>query len=573
MILDESLFIMEDEIESPNKWTEVETKQVRDSDGFMTDYTWYTDGDEHICIFGDKDLYLPGEVTPDIDGFYGEAGAKAMSDWFNNYNGFEEDDEDMLTEAMSETIPSWLARKIKTDKSLKVKLNNRGYDLANLKFVTVPRNEIPTNGFHPLLKDPDKQLVYLLNDNRSNYVYLPTINDDDFGISLDRSDPAKLTPVKYLSKKQLLDNTVIMGYIEKSDPSNKTDELKAQRKDSKKGFIQRGKGQYQRQIKSYVDLPDGRTDWENPVYDYQWIMSKGQDKSGYPLNPTKYKDMLDSADMKTYGRQFERYTKKLEDLRSAIIDYVQKMSVTSGKGGWGSSITDVVRKFEEAIHDYKQLQEEIDSILKNTHLTDEEKNDWIQKTFDGTRSYNSISSLRRKLEDAWKVLSEVKKEDEQKVVEESLTTANFSEFKQIADEVGLTTAADLERFKKEEVDWENGEDELTAIKRYKQELIDAGVDLSQLVNEACTSTLEEGKVKEISMEVDETGGTSKYIEVLHKQLEAALSELHYLEEYAIREVGRGGAYDSESEIAEAVSELQTEIAELEAKLNLVSDAE
>ena len=50
-------------------------------------------------------------------------------------------------------------------------------------------------------------------------------------------------------------------------------------------------------------------------------------------------------------------------------------------------------------------------------------------------------------------------------VEEALTMHNFDEFKAIADEVGLVTAEDLERFRKEEV--QPGEDELTAIKRYK----------------------------------------------------------------------------------------------------------
>ena len=82
MILDEALFM--DETAPVEEWKEVATKQVMDSDGFMTDYTWYTNGDEHICIFGDKELYFPGDVTPDIDGFYGEEGAEAMAQWFNS---------------------------------------------------------------------------------------------------------------------------------------------------------------------------------------------------------------------------------------------------------------------------------------------------------------------------------------------------------------------------------------------------------------------------------------------------------------------------------------------------------
>ena len=74
-------------------------------------------------------------------------------------------------------------------------------------------------------------------------------------------------------------------------------------------------------------------------------------------------------------------------------------------------------------------------------------------------------------------------------VDETLTMHDFDEFKAIADEIGLVTAEDLERFRKEEM--QPGESELDAIKRYKQELIDAGVDLSKLVNES----LQEGAVK------------------------------------------------------------------------------
>ena len=73
-----------------SSWTLVKQKQVPDSDGFMTDYCWYTNGDKHIFMFGDCDMYEPDEDYADWEC---DSEEEATS-WFNNYNGFE-DNSDM----------------------------------------------------------------------------------------------------------------------------------------------------------------------------------------------------------------------------------------------------------------------------------------------------------------------------------------------------------------------------------------------------------------------------------------------------------------------------------------------
>lgn len=67
-------------------WNEVASKSVKDADGFNTDYTWYTNGTNHIFIFGDKELYGPSDSSPDWE-CCNENEAK---EWFDNYKGFEE---------------------------------------------------------------------------------------------------------------------------------------------------------------------------------------------------------------------------------------------------------------------------------------------------------------------------------------------------------------------------------------------------------------------------------------------------------------------------------------------------
>lgn len=83
--------------EDTSGWQMVETKEVEDSDGFMTDYTWYTDNKtKHIFMFGDRDLYSPDEDYADwsieIDERNPDASFQQAQDWFDNYHGFGSED-------------------------------------------------------------------------------------------------------------------------------------------------------------------------------------------------------------------------------------------------------------------------------------------------------------------------------------------------------------------------------------------------------------------------------------------------------------------------------------------------
>lgn len=70
------------------RYTEIETKEVLDSDGFYTDYTMYKDNmnDRYVFVFGDKDIYRPDDGI-----FDWEADTeKEAYEWFDSYNGFAE---------------------------------------------------------------------------------------------------------------------------------------------------------------------------------------------------------------------------------------------------------------------------------------------------------------------------------------------------------------------------------------------------------------------------------------------------------------------------------------------------
>ena len=69
-----------------SEWKIVDSKRVLDSDGFYTDYTWYTNGDTHIFMFGDNDITDPDEDYAD---WVAET-EKEAREWFESYVGFEE---------------------------------------------------------------------------------------------------------------------------------------------------------------------------------------------------------------------------------------------------------------------------------------------------------------------------------------------------------------------------------------------------------------------------------------------------------------------------------------------------
>lgn len=77
-------------------FSEIASKSVPDSDGLSTDYTMYLDTNtgEYVFVFGDKAVYSPADG--DFD-WQCETEEEAW-EWFNSYNGFADDEEDLEDE-------------------------------------------------------------------------------------------------------------------------------------------------------------------------------------------------------------------------------------------------------------------------------------------------------------------------------------------------------------------------------------------------------------------------------------------------------------------------------------------
>lgn len=74
-----------------DRYYRIDIKNVTDSDGFLTDYTWWYDAatDQHIFIFGDSEIYTPEDSSPDWE----TDSEETAREWWDNYVGPYEDDE------------------------------------------------------------------------------------------------------------------------------------------------------------------------------------------------------------------------------------------------------------------------------------------------------------------------------------------------------------------------------------------------------------------------------------------------------------------------------------------------
>lgn len=77
---------LEDEDDN-SEYTMLRTKQVPDSDGFMTDYTLYENNitGEYVCVLGDRDTHSPEDEWFDFE----TESEDEANEWFDSYTGAE----------------------------------------------------------------------------------------------------------------------------------------------------------------------------------------------------------------------------------------------------------------------------------------------------------------------------------------------------------------------------------------------------------------------------------------------------------------------------------------------------
>lgn len=361
------------------------------------------------------------------EGCEGESGCKEEdNDFLNksfkrNYGIDDNVDDDsynaregILTEAYN-NLPSWFTDFLDNSsdgKSVKKILSNRGIDLANATYI---KGVFPRSNRDPVLKDESRLTIFRLNDGRSDEkIYIVGVNNP--WLHLPGSWDSKYA--NELPMKTILSMATEYGYIDTNDSRNSNKDKRAERAALRRIDVagpQRGVGQHPVERKIYATDEYGRKDWNNVIgTEIEWVMTKGQDKSGYPLDPEKYVKMLDKVGLDTYAARLESYYKKIESVRTRLIALFDKFDANDSDKyrTYGSfsrnvheDIAEAMNSWSRAIKSYQTLKNEVAEIVARHGESPSERTDErIQHAFAWEGK-----SFRDYLKDAVDLISKIEK--------------------------------------------------------------------------------------------------------------------------------------------------------------------
>lgn len=261
---------------------------------------------------------------------------------------------------------------------------------------------VPLSHKDPIFSDESKIPVYrLCGEHDGTQVYIPGVNGSwDFKLS------DKNRELHNYSVKMLLEHCISFGYFEKKDFN--VAGLRNDRAESRKDAVIRGKGQHFEWDTEYAKKPDGSTDYHKRIRTGtgDWYQTRGQDKSGYVIDPEKYKKLLDSVGLNNYSLRLEAYAKRVEKVRTGYIALLSSMPINRS-----TKISRGIARLSDYVNDtidyYIKLTLNIERILRN-EKSDEDKDWQISNCFSG--NWSAVSNLRGKLEEAEKLLKTLESE-------------------------------------------------------------------------------------------------------------------------------------------------------------------
>lgn len=320
----------------------------------------------------------------------------------------------------------------------------------------------------------------------------------------------------------------------------------------------------------------------NKLEDYRSRLIKAI--SSINLKDSKDLNVLRSASDYLY-RMVESYTdivKALERIESkdGLSEETKKESIR-----WEIKyFLDRFTEYEEELKSYLSNLKSKDESLSESFVAAEDIAKYQEYVDYDMKTYGEISNVtNRKLkESGLEVVKDdhgdyvvtVKEKDGKvecihseilKESEESNVGLLTDEFIEIALEIGMVTNKDFERFKAEELNGEKptAENLLAAIKRYKQELIDSGVDLKNL---------KEGVMSEMDLEIQNEGGKENYKKELEKEISKLKRWIYFLTKEAPKQVtAKISNFDTQEEVDEALDKAYEDLAEKKTRLKLIQD--
>lgn len=248
--------------------------------------------------------------------------------------------------------------------SLFALLADLGLDTSKANFISA---DVPKKFSDPRLQWPDSSYIgflYIVNNaTGAKEVYAPGVNDSQDSILPDRSGNYKT--LRYVPRPEVLANSVAFCYVDMTDPNNLI-------------------GNKIKDRKTYKSTKDNSFD-RLTASDIGW--GQTLDKSGYLINPNKYKNKL--ADLGLEGKSTQ---KKLETIynriKSIYRDAVNAMSdvdYLSDKATPASAMRVINNELSNAADYYKYMTDAVEQ-----YKADSDKRYWTRQfrsVYDSAKAY------------------------------------------------------------------------------------------------------------------------------------------------------------------------------------------
>lgn len=272
----------------------------------------------------------------------------------------------MLLEKFSEQIPDWILDTFKRKGSganLVRDLSKR-LDIEHAVFTSVNHwdklmDKIRKGNVIPVYN------VYT-DDKRKAFktIYIPGVSEPFIDMNGKYRDASKI------SKDKLFSMVDQFGYFDLDDPRNNPKQKRADRAEARSGMVTRGEGQHI-QYHDWERDEDGYYDRNRPIRSSAtWEVSRGQDKSGYPVNPEKYKKMLDAVNLTTYQHRLDSFYNRLLDVQKAIQKVttdIRDRKKYASQNLWGNTkfqfLSQGYNYLDEACARYNELCDEIEKMV------------------------------------------------------------------------------------------------------------------------------------------------------------------------------------------------------------------
>lgn len=330
-----------------------------------------------------------------------EAFSPSMPKWLAARLLYQDKYQGYLNQKQKDKMAKFVSKGYALDKQSKGYFSNRDYEEINLSkgfkiagidiskanFIS---GEVPKSASDPRLKNPNNVPIYHLvaAAPATDQVYAKGINDKEQFYANDKQ-------FRYMSVKELLQNTVDFCYLDMTDENNFNKDLKQQRKDTKDEL-----SQIPNYDRATVYKPGMRVSRNMPQDSYV-------DKSGYVVDPNRYKKKLAELGRQDISKTMDKVYKRLmnvkEECTRVLMDFDPKSH--TGEEEFNNTFADrydsIIAYLSNAIVSYNDIMAKIKEALSQP---DEEQKEMMLDNIFGKggmngsikRLYDYIDALEKK---------------------------------------------------------------------------------------------------------------------------------------------------------------------------------